>query len=247
QDYVTVMLDTANDRRSAAVFRVNPRGVQSDGILNDANGNEDSAPDFFFESAAKISNGGWTAEIRIPLSSLHYPDSDPQTWGIILARNYPRDFRYVMASNRVPKGNSCFVCYASSLTGLTGLPVGGHTIIAPYSTAARDEHQVGAHLTPEPVRSDIGGGFQWNPSTRLSLDATLNPDFSQIESDVPQVSANSRFALSFPEKRAFFLEGVDLFATPLRAVYTRSITSPAWGIRATGQSGPTAYTLLAAE
>src|SRR5262249_15614224 len=136
---------------------------------------------------------------------------------------------------------------ASSLTGLTGLPAGGHTTIAPYSTAARDEHQSGTHLTAEPVRSDIGGDFKWNASSRLTLDATLNPDFSQIESDVPQFSVNNRFALSYPEKRAFFLEGVDLFSTPLRAVYTRSITSPAWGIRATGQIGQTAYTLLAAE
>ncbi len=247
QDYVAVMLDTANDRRAAAVFRVNARGVQGDSILSDANDNEDFAPDFFFESASAITPTGWSAELRIPLSSLHYAGGDPQAWGIILTRNYPRDFRYIMSSARLPKGRNCFVCYASSLTGLTDLPSGGHTTFAPYSTAARDEHQSGTRLAAEPVRSDIGGDFKWNASSRLIVDATLNPDFSQIESDVPQLSVNNRFALSYPEKRAFFLEGVDLLATPLRAVYTRSITAPAWGLRATGQSGQTAYTLLAAE
>ncbi len=247
QDYVTATLDTRNDRRSAVVFRVNPRGVQGDSILNDANDTEDFTPDFFYESAAKITADGWTAEMRIPLASLRYPDIENQSWGVILTRNYPRDFRYMMASNRFPKGRNCFVCYASSLTGLDGLPHGSHLTVAPYSTAARDEQWTGARLAADPVRSDTGADFKWSASPRLTIDATLNPDFSQIESDVPQVSVNSRFALSYPEKRAFFLEGVDLLSTPLRVVYTRSITSPAWGIRATGQSGSTAYTILAAE
>ena len=247
QDYVSVVLDTQNDRRSAFVFRVNPRGVQTDSILNDANDTEDFAPDFFYESAARITATGWTAEMRIPLASLRYPVRDPQSWGVILTRNYPRDFRYIMASTRLPKGRNCFVCYASTLSGLSGLPAGGHLTLAPYSTAARDEQWTGSRLSAAPVRSDSGVDFKWNASSKLTIDATLNPDFSQIESDVPQVSVNSRFALSYPEKRAFFLEGVDLLSTPLRVVYTRSITSPAWGIRATGQSGSTAYTVLAAE
>ena len=247
QDYATVMLDTQNERRSAFVFRVNPRGVQTDSVLNDASQTEDFAPDFFYESAAQITAEGWTAEMRIPWTSLRYPDRHPQSWGVILSRNYPRDFQYIMASTRLPKGRNCFVCYASALAGLRGLPRGGHMTVAPYSTAAREEQWTGARLSADPVRSDAGVDFKWSASPKLTIDATLNPDFSQIESDVPQVSVNSRFALSYPEKRAFFLEGVDLLSTPLRVVYTRSITSPAWGLRATGQAGSTAYTVLAAE
>src|SRR5437867_2351191 len=247
QDWVSIMLDTQNDRRSAMVLRVNPRGVQTDTVFNDANQTEDFAPDFFYESSAKITAQGWTAEMRIPLTSLRYPNRDPQTWGVILARNYPRDFQYIMASTRLPKGRNCFVCYAQALTGLTGLPRGSHMTVAPYSTAAREEQWTGARLSADPVRSDAGVDFKWSASPKLTIDATLNPDFSQIESDIPQVSVNSRFALSYPEKRAFFLEGVDLLSTPLRVVYTRSITSPAWGIRATGHAGSTAYTVLAAE
>jgi hypothetical protein len=238
QDYDTVLLDTQNDRRSGAIFRVNPRGVQTDSVMDDATQTEDFAPDFYYEAAAKIGAGGWTAEMKIPLSSLHYADKDPQTWGVMLTRNYPRDFRYVMASTHLPKGRNCFVCYASAIDGLTSLPRGGHITLAPYYTAAHD--QLGRS-------SDLGGDLKWSPSARVTLDATVNPDFSQIESDVPQVSANTRTALSYPEKRPFFLEGTDLLSTPLRAVYTRSITAPAWGARVTGQSGTTAYTLLAAD
>ncbi|HLJ73254.1 MAG TPA: DUF5916 domain-containing protein, partial [Thermoanaerobaculia bacterium] len=247
QDYVAVMLDTQNDRRAAVVFRVNARGVQTDSIFNDGDQTEDFAPDFFYESAARINDDGWTAEMRIPLSSLRYPDRDPQSWGIILVRNYPRDFQYTMTSVHLPKGRNCYVCYAEALGGLTSLPRGGHMTVAPYSTAAHDEQWNGGQLTARPLTSETGADFKWSASPKLTVDATVNPDFSQIEADIPQVSANSRFAFSYAEKRPFFLEGVDLFSTPLKIVYTRSITAPAWGIRATGQSGSTAYTLLAAE
>jgi len=247
QDYVAVALDTQNDRRAAVVFRVNARGVQTDSIVSDGNQSEDFSPDFFYESAAKITSDGWTAEMRIPLSSLHYSDREPQSWGVILSRNYPRDFQYVITSSRLPKGRNCYVCYATSLDGLSGLPHGGHMIIAPYTSAARDEQWTDARLSTQQMNSNVGADLKWSASPKLTLDATINPDFSQIESDVPQVSANNRFALSYPEKRAFFLEGVDLLATPMKIVYTRSITAPEWGLRATGQSGSTAYTLLAAE
>ncbi|HEV7922724.1 MAG TPA: DUF5916 domain-containing protein [Thermoanaerobaculia bacterium] len=247
QDYVSIVIDTQNDHRSAIIFRVNPRGIQADSVLNDANGVEDFAPDFFFETRARETPGGWMAELRIPLSSLRYPSSDPQTWGVILTRNYPRDFRYMMANTPIPKSTNCFVCHAAELTGLTGLPTGGHLTLAPYTTANRYEHAETRDMITDPMRSDVGLDLKWKPSAKLTVDGTLNPDFSQIESDAPQVSVNNRFALDYPEKRTFFLEGVDLFSTPLRAVYTRAITSPAWGARATGQMGRSAYTMLIAE
>ncbi len=234
QDYVAVLLDTQNDRRSGVAFRVNPRGVQTDSLVSDTS-DEDFSPDFFYEAVARRTPDGWAAELRIPLASLRYPASDPQSWGVILMRNYPRDFRYIMASTPIPKNSGCFLCHAATVTGFEGLPTGSHFTLTPYSTAAN--------------RDGTAAGFdlKWNPSTRLTIDTTLNPDFSQIEADVPQLEVNSRFALSYPEKRAFFLEGVDLLNTPIRAVYTRSVTSPAWGLRATGRSGANAYTFLLAE
>jgi hypothetical protein len=247
QDYVAAIIDTQNDRRSAVAFRVNPRGILTDSVVNDANGIEDFAPDFFYEAVARKTAAGWTAEMRIPLSSLRYPATDPQSWGVILLRNYPRDYRYIIANTPIPKSSPCFVCHAATIAGFTALPRGAHFTLAPYSTAQTTEQRSFAGLAREPVRTDAGLDLKWNASTKLTVDVTLNPDFSQIESDVPQLAANNRYALSYPEKRTFFLEGTDLLSMPIRAVYTRSITSPAWGVRATGQSGSTAYTILAAE
>lgn len=242
QDYVAVLLDTLNDGRSGVAFRVNPRGVQTDSVVSDGN-EEDFSPDFFYQAVARRTATGWSAEMRIPLSSLRYP-ADAQHWRVIMMRNYPRDFRYIMANTPIPKSSNCFVCHASMLEGLEGLPTGSHFTLTPYLTGAGGFQAPAANR----MESDAGLDFKWNPSTRLTVDATLNPDFSQIEADVPQLAVNSRFALSYPEKRTFFLEGVDLLVTPLQAVYTRAITSPAWGVRATGQAGASSsYTLLVGE
>src|SRR6185295_11755057 len=105
----------------------------------------------------------------------------------------------------------------------------------------------GTRLVGSGSEWDGGLDAKWNPNANTAIDAALNPDFSQVESDVAQISSNERFALFFPEKRPFFLEGLDLFSTPIQAVYTRTITSPRWGGRATGVLGGTRYTALVAE
>lgn len=250
QDFVAVILDTQNDRRSSINLRVNPRGIQTDSVTNDANGVEDFSPDFFYESVARQAPDGWVAEMRIPFSSLRYPKTSAQSWGLILLRNYARDFRYIMASTTIPKSSNCFVCHAATLTGLEGLPTGDHMTLTPYSTAQSSEQRIDgldSGFDRNPFRSDAGFDLKWNRSSMLTIDATLNPDFSQVESDVPQLSVNARFALDQPEKRPFFLEGVDLLSTPIRAVHTRTIAAPAWGLRATGQAGSGSYTLLVTE
>ncbi len=249
-DNIAVFLDTRNDRRSAIEFRVNPRGLQGDASYNDANGNEDFSPDFFYDSAARITSEGWAAELRIPFSSLRYPNLQAQTWNILVWRNYPRDYRYAIHSSSIPRGSNCWICRSIELTGLTDLPSGGHIVAAPYLTAVetgRARGEPGSELLNEPVDVDGGLDLKWTPSASTVVDAAVNPDFSQIESDVGQIDVNNRFALFYPEKRPFFLEGVDLFDTPIAAVYTRTITSPKWGARATGKFGSSAFTLLVTE
>ncbi len=249
-DYAGVVLDPDNDGRTATLFLANPRGIQFDSVSDDASGNEDSSPDFFWDAAARISEHGWTLEIRIPFSSLRYPKADPQTWGIMLYRNWPREFRYQIFSTRLPRGGNCFICYENKLEGLQGLPKGGSLILAPYANGGRTDKptaELGSPLDSGPVTGDVGLDVKWTPSAAAAIDATVNPDFSQIESDVALIGANERFALFYPEKRPFFLEGVELFSTPLQAVYTRTITAPRYGGRVTGKLGKTAYTALFAE
>ena len=250
-DYGGVILDTRNDGKTGALFVANPRGIQYDSVLDDTSGNEDASPDFYWDSAARIEADGWTLEIRIPFSTLRYPKADPQTWGIMLYRNYPRAYRYQMFSNHQPRGSTCFICNEGRLTGLSGLPSGGHLVAAPYvnasKTAAPEGGVLGNPLEGEKLDATGGLDVKWTPTASSALDATVNPDFSQIESDVAQISANERFALFYPEKRPFFLEGNELFATPVPVVYTRTITSPRWGGHLTGKADSTAYTLLVSQ
>ena len=248
-DYAGILIDSRNDGKTAQEFLANPRGVQYDGIWSDTAG-EDLAPNFYWDAEAKVPATGWNLEMRIPFSTLRYTGDSP-TFGVILFRNFPRDFRYEMASVPSPRSADCFVCNAAQLEGLTGLPSGGSYVLAPYVTASRTERARNGLGRPlEANRSaDFDGGLdlKWSPNASLAVDLTVNPDFSQVESDVGQISANQRFALFFPETRPFFLEGVDLFTTPFQAVYTRTITEPRLGVRATGRYGNTSFTTLVTQ
>lgn len=248
-DYGGVIIDSRNDRKTAVLFLANANGLTYDAISNDASG-EDSSPDYYWESRGKITDTGWNLEMRIPFSSLRYAREPAPTWGIMLYRNYPRDRHYQFFTARLPRDVSCFICNESTLTGLSQLPHGSHLVVAPYASAQRTDLPIadlGSPLQDGDLDSEFGVDAKWSPLASLAIDGTVNPDFSQIESDVAQIGVNERFALFYPEKRSFFLEGIDLFATPFQAVYTRSITSPSGGLRVTGRAGSTSYTALGAE
>jgi hypothetical protein len=249
-DYGGVIIDARNDGKTGVLFLVNARGVQYDSVSDDSTGNEDSSPDYFWDSAARLTDKGWVLEIRIPFSTLRYKNANPNTWGIMLYRNWPRDRRYQMFANKIPRGSNCFICNENKLLGLENLPPGGHVVYAPYVTAKEVGElrgDLGSDLRNRPVKGDGGLDVKWTPNADTAIDATLNPDFSQVETDSVVISTNERFAIFFPEKRPFFLEGVELFSTPIQAVYTRTITSPRWGLRSTGKYGENAYTLLVAQ
>ncbi len=248
-DYGGLILDTRGEAKNAILFLATPRGIQYDAFTDDSS-SEDSSPDWHWEAAGKITKEGWQLEIRIPFSSLRYPKADLQKWNVLLYRNYPRDFRYQMFSAKLPRDENCFICHSNPLAGLQGLPRGGNLIVAPYVTAKEEavpRDGTGSPLVNQPVKVDGGLDVKWTPNAVTAIDGTINPDFSQVESDVAQLTANQRFALLYPEKRPFFLEGIDLFATPIQAVYTRTITAPRWGARVTGKLGGTSYTALVTE
>ncbi|MDQ3281258.1 MAG: carbohydrate binding family 9 domain-containing protein [Acidobacteriota bacterium] len=249
-DYAGVILDTRNDGKTGYLFLMTARGVQYDAVTDDAGSGEDNSPDFFWDSAAKVHERGWTAEARIPFSSLRYEGSNPERWGLILYRNYPRDRRYQIFTEKLPRNSNCFVCNYGKITGLHDLPAGDHMVVAPYVTAQQlgePLSDLGSRFVNHQVGADGGLDLKWNPTADMAVDATINPDFSQVESDVAVISTNERFAIFIPEKRPFFLEGIELFSTPIQAVYTRTLTAPRWGGRTTGKRGHYAYTFLVAQ
>ncbi len=248
-DYGGVIVDSGNDGKTARRFLANPKGVEYDAVSSDVTG-EDNSPDFYWDAAGKVTATGWNLEIRIPFSSLRYASDAHPVWGLLLYRNYPRDRRYQYFTARLPRDVSCFICNSSKLTGLADLPHGSPLVLAPYGTTAHDEvltGDPGSPLASGGLKGDGGLDLKWSPLADLAIDATLNPDFSQVESDAAQIGANERFALFYSEKRPFFLEGIDLFSTPFQAVYTRTVTSPSDGLRATGRVGTTSFTVLSAH
>jgi uncharacterized protein DUF5916 len=247
-DYAGPILDTRNDSKTGYLFLVNAHNVQYDAVTDDSSGNEDSSPDFFWDSATKLTDHGWTMEMRVPFSSLRYSGSNPSQWGLILYRNMPRERRYQIFSNKLPRGSNCFVCNYGKITGLQGLPSGGHIVAAPYATARETGQSGSGSGLHYGAGTNAGADVKWTPNADTAVDGTINPDFSQVESDSAAISTNQRFAIFFPEKRPFFLEGTELFSTPIQAVYTRTITAPRWGIRSTGKvGGSDAYTVLVSD
>jgi len=248
-DYGGIVLDARATGSVGVLFVVTPRNIQYDSIIDDSS-NEDASPDFFWDSATRISAHGWTLEMRIPFSSIRHRNVDPQTWHIMLYRNYPRDRHYQFFSARIPRDSNCFVCRANVLTGIEHLSSGGHLVVTPYvagNTLAQADGDAGAPLGDAAARGRVGLDVKYLPNANNAIDLTVKPDFSQVESDTAQIATNQRFALFFPEKRPFFLEGVDMFATPIQAVYTRTITDPIAGARVTGKEAGFRYTALVAE
>ena len=248
-DYGGLLLDARNTGSNSVLFVATPRNTQYDSIIDDST-NEDSSPDFYWDSATKITDRGWTLEIRIPFSSIRYKNVDPQTWRVMLYRNYPRDFHYQFFTARLPRDSNCFVCRANVLTGLEKLPGGGHIVAAPYAAASNVAERPGPPGSPlgdAVLHSQVGVDVKYLPNADNAIDLTVKPDFSQVESDTAQIATNQRFALFYPEKRPFFLEGIDMFATPLQAVYTRTITAPVVGGRVTGKAAGVRYTVLVAD
>jgi hypothetical protein len=247
QDMIVLFVDPVGARKFAHFFRVNPRGSIGDGLYNEDTGNEDFSPDIEFEVVTGRFDGGWTAEFRIPFSSLRYGDPPSKEWSVMVFRNYPRDQRYRISSSKLPREQNCFTCLNEPLTGLADLPSTRFLQLTPNLTVRTVQNRdLGA---PARRENDVVPSLdlKWRPRPDVVVDATLNPDFSQVELDTPQLAGNAQFALLYPEKRPFFLEGADILQAPMSAIYTRTVTDPAWGVRATRRSERFDGTVLVAR
>ena len=213
-DYVTIMLDPYHDRRTGYEFTVNPAGVKADyAIFND--GDEDVAWDAVWDAATRIDSLGWTAEYRIPLSQLHYSAKDGGTFGILFWRVIQRHTAtvtwplYRMSRSGLPS-------QFGTLTGLEGLGSPGRAELVPY-VVTKNVQDGGAPSFDRTQDVSIGGDFRYRLASNLLLNATVNPDFGQVEADPSELNL-SAFETFFTEQRPFFVEGKGLFTFTVNCV-----------------------------
>ncbi len=258
-DQIQILLDTFDDRRRAFHFAVNPLGVQEDGVRSEGqagaaggpgaggrfDGVIDLNPDFVFQSRGRITEWGYEVEVRIPFQSIRFQARDPQDWGFQVVRVTQHN-GFETTWTPTFRASASFLAQSGRLTGLTGISRGRVLDVTPEVTARVDgapRAEGGYGYSGDPA---VGATLSFGITSNLTLSATANPDFSQVEADVGQVTVNERFALFFPEKRPFFLEGLEQFDTPNRLIYTRRIASPLAGAKLTGKLGGTTVAVLSA-
>jgi hypothetical protein len=253
-DRVRIYLDTFDDRRRAYFFGVNPFGAQEDGVKTEGSsspgsimgGSEDKTPDLIWQSKGQRTPEGYVVEIRIPFKSLRTNGGAVERWGIQIVRETRRT-GYEDTWTDAKRASATFLDQAGRLTGIHDIHRGVVLEAQPTFTSAWNGTRnsgTGDFDRADPT-SDIGLNLRLG-FTSTTLDGTYNPDFSQVEADAGQVTLNQRFALFFPERRQFFLEGIELFSTPNQLVYTRTVNDPRVGVKLTGKKGGTTFAYLGA-
>jgi len=250
-DYVTVVLDPFQDRLRGVEFQVNPSGVQADAAWTEANG-ADYSYDQVWDSDGRITRKGWMALMVLPFKSLRFPPRGGD-WGAVFWRNLPRnsenDFWPRVSANVSGELSQEGTLHMDGLDGITG----SHNVqLNPYALG-QSEHTLqtvdpnNPYFSTRHLEGTAGGEAKAVIKDSIVIDATVNPDFSDVESDQPQFTVNQRYPVYFPELRPFFLENASYFATPLTLLYTRNIIRPEFGARVTGKLGHTNVGILAVD
>lgn len=270
EDNVRMWIDTYNDQRRAYVLGFNPFGIQQDGIFTEGQG-ADFSVDIVMESKGVIEEWGWSVEIKIPFKSLRYAAGKGKLWGFNAARNIDRfndEFDQWIPDDRNVSG---FLIKHGKITGLDGIKWERTLEVAPSITVSetgRRKRTVpisvanangydpifnpGGIIDPgrfvnDPIEHDLGVNLKYTITPNVTLDAAINPDFAEIEADAPVVTANQRFPIFFQEKRPFFLEGKEIFDSPLAAFYSRTIVDPDVAAKLTGKLGKNTFGFLLAS
>jgi hypothetical protein len=238
EDRVSISLDTFNDHHRSIFFDVNPYAIQMDGVTID--GKDDFTFDTLWFSEAKLTPDGYAVLIIVPFKSLRFPNTPIQQWGVVFNRMIVRNNEmscWPYITRRITGWSTQF----AHLEGVEQVTHGRNLQFIPYglfsSTRFLDRipNEIPAYKTKNNPRAGIDAKLVLKDA--LTLDMTLNPDFSQVESDEPQVTINQRFEVYFPEKRPFFLENANYFETPQRLFFSRRIADPQFGMRLTGKIG----------
>jgi len=241
-DWVALVIDTFNDERRMFEFFVNPLGIQGDMI--ECPECESDGFDAIWESAGMITGWGYVVEIAIPFSSMRFQRAGgEQVWNFDAVRNYPRSAEHRIGLFPRDRSNNCYLCQAVEISGFAGATPGRNIEFDPTFSALYSEER--ENFTEGPFRErdrryDPGLTARWGITPNLTLQGTVNPDFSQVESDAVELDINNTFAIYYPERRPFFMEGAELFGTNINAVYSRTLADPRWGIKLTGKEGRSA-------
>lgn len=249
-DYVILLLDPFGDATHAYEISANPYGIPGDLLFSSANG-EDISYDMIYKSSGRITEFGWVVEMGIPFSSMRFPNEEEQVWRVDFWRNRPRESRYQYSWAAYNRDEDCWPCQWGSVTGFVGVKPGAGlellpAVIGSQSGSLVSNGRFNEEFKNEDMTGDLALGIAYDISSELTAEATINPDFSQVESDVAQIDVNTTFALFYPERRPFFQEGSDLFNTYFNAVYTRSINDPIAAGKVTWRKGSNSMAFLSA-
>jgi hypothetical protein len=250
-DFVGIVVDPFDDHLRAFEFFANPLGVQMDLFQDDVTHNEDDTWDAIWDSAGQVNATGFAVEMAIPMRALRFAGGGAeQLWGFDIIRMYPREERYRLSVRPNERGRNCYLCQNIHLRGFEGITPGNNLEVVPALVMTQSDARPGGYGTPmEQGELEVEPSLdvRWGVTPNVMLNGTLNPDFSQVEADSAQLAVNTTFALFYPEKRPFFLEGADIFQSQFDVVYTRNIAEPDYGLKVSGKSGAHAFGAFAAD
>ncbi|HXG95104.1 MAG TPA: DUF5916 domain-containing protein [Blastocatellia bacterium] len=261
-DNVRVLLDTYNDKRKAYILAFNPFGVQADGVLTEGGGpgggGEDYSLDIVMESKGQLTEDGYVVEVAIPFKSLRYEAGKDKLWGFHAFRRIKRLDNELNSWMPISRDKAGMLNQEGHITGFEGLSTERTLEIIPTITLSENGRRVRAlpvtanvydpgRFVNKPMKADPGVSVKFGITPTVTLDFAANPDFAQVEADQPVVTANQRFPIFFAEKRPFFLEGADIFRTPIQAVHTRAIIDPDYAVKLTGKQGRNTFGVLLAS
>ena len=244
-DEVGVYIDTYGDASVAYMFFVNPFGIQKDMLWNSITGGDDGF-DMIWKSSAKITKDGYEVEMAIPFSSLRFPNKDIQSWKIDFRRNHPRESYHQYSWAAVDRNESCGPCQWGTMSGISSVIPGKGIEILPAVVGSQNSQHNGTELESFDPDGEMGISGKYAISSDVTLEGSINPDFSQIEADAAQIDVNSTFSLFFPERRPFFQEGADIFRTMFNSFNTRTIANPKFVAKVTGRPGRFRFGLVSA-
>ncbi|HEX6587388.1 MAG TPA: DUF5916 domain-containing protein [Longimicrobiales bacterium] len=252
-DNVQLLLDTFDDRRRALMFALNPYGVQADGVRDESQqagggffnaeaaegGILDLRPDFVFDSRGRVTDAGYEIEVRIPFKSIRFQPTDRQSWGINVVREVQHAGQ-AQTWTAVRRGETSFLAQGGRLVDLYALDRGLVVDLQPEVTrlltgAPIAIDDAGSEWDYRDGGTELGLNARWGITPNLTLSAAINPDFSQIESDVAQIQFDPRQAVGYPEQRPFFLESSENFDVPGGVIHTRTIVDPVGAVKLAGK------------